>query len=605
MTYNKNFYGTFSLYLPAGRVVPYADRFGIGSPIVPIIDIGRALRKHKIPNLKKARDFLRSPPIGFDSSSFASPTWRRKVYKAVVSEGFSKLWEMAWLYIIKYSEGPKSKAAKYILEGAFAFACGEGVRVPLILPLNPKTLPGARWDASLFYGLLHYSPSPEFYLNLEFVPLMEDILKAKGSLTAKQLLRKTTAEGAKHTIIVKNCRLYLSGNHANNVAWDPQWYDGTKLTLYKDGTGYVLKDAIPTYSWVSPSISKKKSNPRRRKGKNPSQTILIKNKHRPTHNSLGQLIHSTESGIRAFWKWFGDSKAVDEKGHPLVLYHGTPDGRFIKSTGIFMSLKDRMGARKGVGVFWFAKDYRTACTYAIPERAFDYQGCEPLTLPTYIRLRHPLILNANGAKWRHAQHHGKTTYIIDQAKEQGSDGVIIRNVKDDYNSNAQTITTDTFAVFSSTQIKSAKDNRGTFAPKDPSMINPIPRGTYKFIRMFHYRKKEYIDYRQHPTKKGYVTRQRFHIDSHVGPVSRKSTIKNATATAEIRKLESQGWRDSRKNPGNVIRPGADYFVKASHMRRIQEEVYERTGRWMSPAQINEFLRATSVKKLRGAIRVVK
>ncbi|MBX9658849.1 MAG: hypothetical protein K2X00_09800 [Nitrospiraceae bacterium] len=43
---------------------------------------------------------------------------------------------------------------------------------------------------------------------------------------------------------------------------------------------------------------------------------------RHTTNSHGQPIHHTEEGGRNFWKWFGDSKVVDDQGRPLVAYHG-------------------------------------------------------------------------------------------------------------------------------------------------------------------------------------------------------------------------------------------------------------------------------------------
>ncbi len=44
---------------------------------------------------------------------------------------------------------------------------------------------------------------------------------------------------------------------------------------------------------------------------------------RPIHNSAGRLIHPDEEGIRNFWRWFGDSQAIDDHGRPLVLYHGS------------------------------------------------------------------------------------------------------------------------------------------------------------------------------------------------------------------------------------------------------------------------------------------
>lgn len=43
----------------------------------------------------------------------------------------------------------------------------------------------------------------------------------------------------------------------------------------------------------------------------------------PTKNSLGKLIYPTEEGILNFWKWFDNSKVVDNQGRPLVVYHGT------------------------------------------------------------------------------------------------------------------------------------------------------------------------------------------------------------------------------------------------------------------------------------------
>lgn len=59
------------------------------------------------------------------------------------------------------------------------------------------------------------------------------------------------------------------------------------------------------------------------------------------NNSLGIAIHHTEDGIKNFHRWFGDSKAVDIHGRPLVLYHSSlknidafdPHGQFMGHTG--------------------------------------------------------------------------------------------------------------------------------------------------------------------------------------------------------------------------------------------------------------------------------
>lgn len=58
------------------------------------------------------------------------------------------------------------------------------------------------------------------------------------------------------------------------------------------------------------------------------ETIDVDGVARPTTNSEGQPLASTEAGVRAFWNWFGDSKVVDAQGKPLVVYHGTQGAEF-------------------------------------------------------------------------------------------------------------------------------------------------------------------------------------------------------------------------------------------------------------------------------------
>lgn len=77
---------------------------------------------------------------------------------------------------------------------------------------------------------------------------------------------------------------------------------------------------------------------------------------RPVHNSLGECIHSSDAGIANFWRWFGNSKAVDAAGRPLVLYHGT-DAEF----SVFDIKKMRAG-RWGKG-FYFADSTERAVQY--------------------------------------------------------------------------------------------------------------------------------------------------------------------------------------------------------------------------------------------------
>lgn len=67
-------------------------------------------------------------------------------------------------------------------------------------------------------------------------------------------------------------------------------------------------------------------------------TITIDGQERPTTNSKGQSIASTREGVENFYRWFGDSKVVDEEGRPAVVYHdGRPDFTGIKGDGRFGS----------------------------------------------------------------------------------------------------------------------------------------------------------------------------------------------------------------------------------------------------------------------------
>ena len=53
----------------------------------------------------------------------------------------------------------------------------------------------------------------------------------------------------------------------------------------------------------------------------------------PNKNSLGQKIvqDNNQISLGNFWDWFGDSKCVDGRGRPLVLYHGSRSNQQITS----------------------------------------------------------------------------------------------------------------------------------------------------------------------------------------------------------------------------------------------------------------------------------
>ena len=53
------------------------------------------------------------------------------------------------------------------------------------------------------------------------------------------------------------------------------------------------------------------------------KTITINGKERTVYNSNGERIAKSKEALENFYKWFGDSKVVDEQGRPLVVYHGS------------------------------------------------------------------------------------------------------------------------------------------------------------------------------------------------------------------------------------------------------------------------------------------
>ena len=152
------------------------------------------------------------------------------------------------------------------------------------------------------------------------------------------------------------------------------------------------------------------------------------------------------------------------------VWHGTPDGRFLKEQAVFKSEKDRYGWGKETGVHWFADSKATASTYADERRAFDFQNAESMIIPAYLKLENPLKIDGKGEAWRAAQTRGRTTNAITEAIDAGNDGVVIRNVQDDYQTGAKgkTRPTSTYAVFSSNAIKSAdpvtRDSSGEIIP---------------------------------------------------------------------------------------------------------------------------------------------
>lgn len=127
-----------------------------------------------------------------------------------------------------------------------------------------------------------------------------------------------------------------------------------------------------------------------------------------------------------------------------VSYHGSPDARGIDDG--FKSKRERiLGADDPNRAFFFTDDARVAKSYADPHRAFDYQGSEPAVVPAYLKMTNPKTINWEGKRWR------GTEKMIEEARVAGHDGVVIKNVIDDYQGGTKPTTVR--VVFNPEQVR--------------------------------------------------------------------------------------------------------------------------------------------------------
>jgi hypothetical protein len=75
-----------------------------------------------------------------------------------------------------------------------------------------------------------------------------------------------------------------------------------------------------------------------------------------------------------FYKWFDESKVVDENNHPLIAYHGT--GEYYKST-----IDKIFDCSKGC---WFTESLKVA-------KVFTHNKLNPKILKVYLKIENPKI----------------------------------------------------------------------------------------------------------------------------------------------------------------------------------------------------------------------
>lgn len=165
------------------------------------------------------------------------------------------------------------------------------------------------------------------------------------------------------------------------------------------------------------------------------ENVRVAGKPRPTRNAKGGLISPTLEGIRNFWRWFGDSRAVDVSGRPVVYYHGTH-----KSFDEFTT-NNALG-----GAIFVSPDPKYSGLFAYAMGAN--------IVPVYVK-----VLKIGRKVWDARDE----VRAADKTRSRDADGFYLSD------SPMRAEEPINLAVFSPSQLKSAVGNNGTFSP-DSSVI---------------------------------------------------------------------------------------------------------------------------------------
>ena len=163
------------------------------------------------------------------------------------------------------------------------------------------------------------------------------------------------------------------------------------------------------------------------------ETININGQEKTVYNSNGDRIAKSKEALENFYRWFGDSKVVDEQGRPLVVYHGT---------SAEFSIFDKTKADSSVGLpaFYFSSNEQYSREYG------------SISMPVYLKAENVFDIGKNVPDgWYELKTNEER---VDLLKKQWYDGVF------DYNAGATE-----YAVFNPNQIKSTS-NRGTYSESE-------------------------------------------------------------------------------------------------------------------------------------------
>lgn len=185
--------------------------------------------------------------------------------------------------------------------------------------------------------------------------------------------------------------------------------------------------------------------------------ITIDGKERPTRNSNGKLIHSTEEGIRNFWEWFGESKVVDDQGRPLVVSHYTDSeiidqfDRDLLGSNTASNTDQEQAIKMAKLGFWFNDSDIRYTEERGRGMLADYKH------DFYLSMSSPVEFDSFDAMWGESDFYDDHQSWLDELENEGFDGVI---VKDD-----NELGGTSYVSLNNNQIKSATGNTGQFSPE--------------------------------------------------------------------------------------------------------------------------------------------
>jgi hypothetical protein len=145
-----------------------------------------------------------------------------------------------------------------------------------------------------------------------------------------------------------------------------------------------------------------------------------------------------------FWKWFGDSKVVDKKGNPLIVYHGS--GRNFTE---FEPMKS-------------SSDFPEAMYFSDSEKvAKSYSNFGVIPYRLYLKIEKPYIIDAKNRDFNSL--YNEIVSGMHYAKDNYYDGLIFKNIIDDWEQkDFKQKSANTYVTFYPNQIKSATNNNGNF-----------------------------------------------------------------------------------------------------------------------------------------------